>query len=185
METKNLVVPGDFLGTSEEFIVGDGVYDERGKIYAAVVGEVKIEDKRISVVPRVGTPPLPRAGDIVIGRVEDVKENVVVVSIACIQGCENRSVATSERGIIHISNIKNSYVTNLQQEFAHEDIVRAKVIDAKALRLSTEQRNLGVIKAICGRCKSSLVRRGNVLFCETCRKVEMRKIADDYGKVVI
>ncbi|MDF2957628.1 MAG: Exosome complex RNA-binding protein Csl4 [Candidatus Alkanophagales archaeon MCA70_species_1] len=182
---EKIVVPGDFLGTSEEFIAGDGVYDERGKIYAAVVGEVKIEDKRISVVPKVGTPPLPKNGDIVIGRVEDIKESVVVVNIACIQGREDRGVAISERGIIHISNIKNSYVTNLQHEFAHEDIVRAKVIDAKALRLSTEHRHLGVIKAICGRCKSGLVRRGNVLVCEKCKRVEMRKIADDYGKVVI
>ena len=73
----------------------------------------------------------------------------------------------------------------LQQEFGYLDVVKAKVIDAKALRLSTEEKDLGVIKAMCMRCKGDLKRKGNVLVCERCKREETRKIADDYGKGMV
>lgn len=183
---KRIVVPGDFLGTSEEFTPGRGVYDEKGNIYASLTGEISISDKRvIGIQPKVDTPPMPEEGDVVIGRVEDIRDTVAVVSIACVKGKEKREVAASTQGIIHISNIKRGYVTELQHEFSYLDVVKAKVIDAKTLRLSTEEKDLGVIKAICAKCKGDLKRKGNVLACERCERVEVRKISEDYGKGVV
>jgi len=183
---KRLVVPGDFLGTSEEFTLGKGVYDEKGNIYASLTGAVSISDKRvIEVIPKVETPPTPDEGDIVVGRIEDLRDMLAVVSIACVKGKEKREVAASTQGIIHISNIKSGYVSELQHEFSYLDVVKAKVIDAKSLRLSTEGKNLGVIKAICARCKGDLKRKGHVLTCERCKRVEVRKISEDYGKGLV
>lgn len=183
---KRIVVPGDFLGTSEEFTLGKGVYDEKGNIYASLTGVVRINDKRvIEVVPRVETPPTPEEGDIVVGRIEDLRDTLAIVSIGCVKGKEMREVAASTQGIIHISNIKSGYVTDLQHEFGYLDLVKAKVIDAKTLRLSTEGRDLGVIKAICSRCKGDLKRKGHVLTCERCKRVEVRKISEDYGKGLV
>jgi len=183
---RRIVVPGDFLGTSEEFTLGTGVYDERGNIYASLTGGVSISDKRvIEVIPKVETPPTPEEGDVVIGRIEDIRDTLAVVSIACVKGKEKREVAASTQGIIHISNIKNGYVTEVQHEFSYLDVVKAKVIDTKALRLSTEGKDLGVIKAICARCKGDLKRKGNVLTCERCKRVEARKISEDYGRGLV
>ncbi len=183
---KKIVVPGDFLGTSEEFTPGSGVYDEKGNIYASLTGEISINDKRvIGILPKVETPPMPEEGDVVIGRVEDIRDTVAIVSIACVKGKEKREIAASTQGIIHISNIKSGYVTELQHEFSYLDVVKAKVIDAKALRLSTEEKDLGVIKAICAKCKGDLKRKENALACERCKRVEVRKISEDYGKGVV
>ncbi|MBU2617438.1 MAG: exosome complex RNA-binding protein Csl4, partial [Euryarchaeota archaeon] len=90
-----------------------------------------------------------------------------------------------EQGAIHISNIKDAYVKELGYEFGFRDIVRAKVIDAKTLRLSTDHKDLGVIKAICSRCRATLRRKGDKLECSKCGRIETRKIADDYGSGMI
>jgi exosome complex component CSL4 len=183
---KTIVVPGDFLGVSEEFTLGNGVYDEKGNIYALLTGEVSISEKRvINIQSKLKIPSMPKEGDIVIGRIEDLRDTVAIVSIACIKGKENRGVFVSNHGIIHISNIKSGFVTELQHEFGYLDIVRAKVIDVKTLRLSTEREDLGVIKAICSRCKGDLRRNGNVLVCENCKRAEIRKISTDYGKGIV
>ena len=183
---KGIAVPGDFLGTSEEFTPGKGVYDEEGNLYATQIGEISISAKRvITILPAVETPPTPEDGDVVIGRIEDLRDTVAVVSIACVEGKEKREVAAPSQGVIRISNVKRGYVKELQQEFGYLDVVKAKVIDARALRLSTEEKELGVIKAMCMRCKGDLKRKGNVLVCERCKREESRKIADDYGKGMV
>jgi exosome complex component CSL4 len=183
---KGIVVPGDFLGTSEEFTPGSGVYDEKGNIYASVTGGVNITDKRvIEVQPSVDTPPTLNEGDVVLGRIEDIRDTIAVVNIACMKGHEGRAIAASTQGIIHISNVKSGYVNELQHEFGYLDLVMARVIDAKALRLSTDGKDLGVIKAICVKCKGDLKRKGNTLACERCKRVEVRKMSEDYGKGLI
>ena len=181
-----VVVPGDFLGTSEEFTLGKGVYGEEGNLYASQIGTINITDKRaIEVLPAVETPPVLKEGDVVIGRIEDLRDNVALVSIACVEGKEKREIAASTQAVIRISNVRKGFVNDLQQEFGYLDVVKAKVLDAKALRLSTEDRDLGVLKAMCTKCKGRLKRKGDVLTCEKCKRVEPRKISEDYGKAVV
>jgi len=161
-ETKsNFVLPGDFIGTSEEFLPGSGTYEADGNVYAANVGTVQINSKErsVSILPRTDVPPIPKVGDIVIGRVSDIKGSVALVNIARIKGQEDREIATPEQGAI----------------------LRAKVIDAKTLRLSTDGRDLGVIKAFCSKCTTALKRKGGKLECPKCKRMETRKIAEDYG----
>lgn len=182
---EKIVIPGEFLGTFEEFTPGSGVYDEKGDIYASVIGEVRINRKRIiEVIPRVENFSTLKEGNLVIGRIEDIKDTVVVVNIAGVKGKEKYGVPLSNQAVIHISNIKNGFVSELQHEFGILDIIKAKVIDAKALRLSTEAKNLGVIKAVCSRCKGDMKRKGNVLVCEKCKRTEIRKISNDYGESI-
>lgn len=183
---EGVVVPGDFLGTSEEFTMGKGVYGEEGNLYASQIGTINITDKRaIEVLPAVETPPVLKEGDVVIGRIEDLRDNVALVSIACVEGKEKREIAASTQAVIRISNVRKGFVSDLQQEFGYLDVVKAKVLDAKALRLSTEERDLGVLKAMCTKCKGHLKRKGDVLTCEKCKRVEPRKISEDYGKGVV
>ncbi|MBA5942579.1 MAG: exosome complex RNA-binding protein Csl4 [Methanophagales archaeon] len=185
---KGIVVPGDFLGTSEEFTPGKGVYDENGNICSLLTGVVSISDKRvIEVQSKVETPPVLKEGDVVIGKIEDIKDTVAIVSIACLKGKEDREIATARQAVIHISNVKSGYVNELKNELCHFDVVKAKVIDAKNLRLSTEEKSLGVIKAICKRCKGGLKWKGNgnVLECGLCQQREVRKLSEDYGKGIV
>jgi len=183
----DLVVPGDVIGASEEYLPGYGTYEERGKIFAAITGKVETDkkDRMVRVLPVMETPPMLKMGDIVVGRVVDLKNAVVLVEIARIKGHENREIANADQGAIHISNVKDSYVAKLETEFGQQDIIKARVIDEKSLRLSTVEKDLGVIKALCSRCRTPLVRKQNKLECPSCERIESRKLSEDYGKGVI
>jgi exosome complex RNA-binding protein Csl4 len=49
----DIVVPGDLIGASEEYLAEEGTYEERGKIFAAITGKVEInkEDRTVRVLP--------------------------------------------------------------------------------------------------------------------------------------
>ncbi len=187
VEEGSFVTPGGFIGTSEEFLTGTGTYEEKGKVYASTTGILNINTKEriVSVKPTVKTPPIPKVGDIVVGRVLDIKGSMVFVDVGRIKGSEDREIAASEQGVIHVSNVKEAYVSELSDEFGYMDIIKAKVIDAKAMRLSTSAKDLGVIKAICSRCKVGMKRKNDRLECPNCGRIEMRKISEDYGMGII
>ena len=54
-----------------------------------------------------------------------------------------------------------------------------------AVRLSTAEDSLGVIRAACSVCKKTLQIKGGKLECDYCSSKETRKIADDYLKAKI
>jgi len=191
MSDDNFVIPGDFIGTSEEFLPGYGTYDEKGSIYASAVGTVSTNNKdmTVAVIPKIVVPTLIEVGDLVIGRVTDVKDSVVLVDISGIKGKESRGLDIAEQAVVHISNVKDAYVSQLNYEFGFRDIIKAKVIDSTNMRLSTIDKDLGVIKSICSRCRAELKRKEGekegLLECPQCRHVESRNLSEDYGAGII
>ncbi len=183
MAESKTVLPGDFLGTSEEFAPGPGTYDEGGKIYAVARGTLAVNTKeRVVSVLAPNAPPEIKEGTVVYGRVNDARGTFVLLEVACVQGQESRAVPKLENALIHVSNIRDSYVEFADREFAYMDIVRAKIIDAKALKLGTVGKNLGVVKAYCTACRVPMVKKGeNRVECPLCLRAESRKLADDYG----
>ncbi|MFQ6120858.1 MAG: exosome complex RNA-binding protein Csl4, partial [Methanosarcinales archaeon] len=187
---NNFVLPGDFIGTTEEYIAGKGTYEEVGDIYASATGKVNIDNRTrsVHVEPETCTPPTIKKGDIVIGRIINIKGPVALVEIAHVKGAGDREIINQMPAVIHVSNVKDSYVKELSYEFGQFDIVKAKVIDSIYLRLSTRDRDLGVIKAFCSRCKIALIKsninRGR-LECPKCKRTESRKISSDYGTGII
>jgi exosome complex component CSL4 len=185
-ETK-IVLPGDLIGTAEEFTPRTGAYEDRGNIFAAVTGIMKINNKErsISVTPVTNTPPHLQVGDIIIGRITDVKDSVVLLDIAGIKGKGEREIVDSEDAAIHVSNVKDAYVKELSYEFAPFDIIKARVIDLRTMRLSTVNKELGVMKAYCGNCMTVLKRENDKLKCPKCKRIETRKLSSDYGTGII
>ncbi|MCX9086314.1 MAG: exosome complex RNA-binding protein Csl4 [Candidatus Methanoperedens sp.] len=186
-EEKRSVLPGDLIGTSEEFIPKSGAYVEGGNIYASASGIVKINNKErsISVEPVTNTPPHLVVGDIVIGQVTDVKDSVALVEIAGIKGKGEREIVNADQAAIHVSNVKDAYVKELYYEFAPFDIVKARVLDLRNMRLSTVNKELGVMKAYCGNCRTVLKIDNNKLKCPKCERTETRKLSSDYGTGII
>jgi exosome complex component CSL4 len=185
-EPRN-VLPGDMIGASEEFIPRNGTYLEGGNIYAAASGIVNINKKErsISVTPLTNTPPHLQVGDIVIGQVTDVKDSVALVEIAGIKGKGEREIVNAEQAAIHVSNVKDAYVKELYYEFAPFDIVKARVLDLRNMRLSTVNKELGVMKAYCGNCRTVLKIDNGKLKCPKCERTETRKLSSDYGTGII
>ncbi len=183
---RTLVLPGDRIGSTEEFVPGHDTYVAGGNIYASITGIVDIdpESRQASVIPRSNALPRIENGDIVVGEVLDVKENLVIVALAFKKGYESRPLPEQD-ATIHISNVKSSYVKDLKQMFSPRDIIRAKVIDARQHRLSTESEELGVIKAYCNSCMSPLIKKDNRLECVECKRTETRKLSSYYGTGVV
>lgn len=186
MKDGEFVLPGTFLGVAEEFLPGKGAYEEDGKVYAATIGiaEYDMKGRKAQVNPVVSQPPSPSMGDVVVCQVVAMREKMALVEILALKNHEDREVTGSTKARIYISQSSPRYVKDLSNEFRINDVVRARVKKAhkEPLELSTVENNLGVIRALCTKCRTVLKVKGNVLECPNCGNIEMRKLASDYGK---
>jgi exosome complex component RRP4 len=79
LERRQLVTPGDLIAEGE-YIAGENTFKEKDKIYAARVGIVEYETKKIDVVA-LKAFYVPRTGDIIIGTIIEVGFNGWTVDI--------------------------------------------------------------------------------------------------------
>ncbi|HOT07099.1 MAG: Exosome complex component Csl4 [Methanosaeta sp. PtaB.Bin039] len=181
-----MVLPGDRVGSVEEYVPGQETYVRSGFIYASTTGTVEVdpETRSARVVPISNAPPRLEQGDIVVGEVVDMKESLVILSLAFKKGYEYRPLP-DEEATIHISNVKNSYVKDLRQMFSLRDIIKARIVDDRQMRLTTGEDDLGVIKAYCSRCMTGLQRKESRLECPSCKHSETRKLSASYGLGVV
>lgn len=188
MIDKDIVIPGELLGASEEFTSGKGTFEKNGKVYSSITGRINLdkETRTMNITPVTSTPPVPTHGDEVIGKIRSIKEQIALVNIDLLVGNERREIAVSEVGAIHVSNISDDYVEDLSDEFNQGDIVKAKVIVDKpgSIDLTTDEQQLGVISAKCEKCNSRLFKEDNYLICKNCGNKEYRKISSDFGEGV-
>ncbi len=187
IKSGDFVIPGDVLGVAEEFMPGEGAYEEHGDIRAAVAGTVDLDmNKRMaSVTANTSVPPSPNEGDQVVCEVVDIRPQMLLVELLAMSGQEDRAIAVpSTKGRVYISQSSKKYVTNLQSEFAIGDFIRARVRDARKfpLELSTVGDDLGVIFGFCTKCRTPMRRADGKLECPECGSVETRNLAEDYGK---
>jgi len=175
------VLPGDRIGCVEEFEAGEGVYEENGELYASVAGWLILDGRKVRVEPINRIPKL-ESGDVVLGKVVDVRASVALIRLERKVG-HDRDLVRNYIGVLHVSNVKEGYVKDMESEFRFGDIIKAKIVD-ESLRLSTKEEELGVVKSKCGRCGGELVLDGDKLKCPKCGNVESRKISSDYGKGV-
>lgn len=187
-KSGDFVLPGFELGFSEEYIPGDGAHEDDGKVYASTTGimNVDMNERKISVLPKTSVPTIPKDGDIIIGKIFDVKQQVAIVDILKTKGVK-RGLPGNLSGSIHISNVRNSYVEELSRELGAGDIIYARVsnVNRRPIQLTMVDKDLGVIKAFCDRCNKALVLDGQKLKCQECGKEESRRMAKDYGKGLV
>ncbi|MCG2828034.1 exosome complex RNA-binding protein Csl4 [Methanothermobacter sp. K4] len=185
VKSGDIVFPGDFLAVSEEVIPSEGTYDDDGEIKSLVVGEVARDDrnKSIKVISKFSTPPILRTGSRVIGEVIDVRGQRALVRIHSIKG-NRRALATYFVGGVHVSQAKKGYLSKLTEAFRIGDIVEArvtKVMGLDGIDLQTSSRDLGVIKAMCTRCRHFMEMNGkDEVKCPNCENREKRKLSANY-----
>jgi exosome complex component CSL4 len=184
LEKGCFVLPGEFVGSTEEFKPGNGTVVSAGNVYSTATGNVIIDRKAriVYVKPNTLTPNILKVGDIVYGKIIEVRESGVAVEIAGIEGKEDREIVNSRLGDIHVSNVRDSYVKRLSDEFRPSDIIRAKILDTDRVRLTTSEDSLGVVKAYCSNCRGEIVLEGKKLKCPDCNITKICKISTEYGK---
>jgi exosome complex component CSL4 len=182
---KNIVFPGDPLVSAEELLPGEGTYGNGEWIRAAIFGELQIDrkEKNAYIKPLTAFPAKIKKGDKVIAKVKEVGAEMAFFKIACKADNPLRSIPNETEAILHISQVSREYTIDIGKEYHPNDIIRAQVIsNPPGIKLSTKGKEFGAIKAYCTRCKNPLIRKNNLLYCEECKRSEMRKIAFDYGE---
>lgn len=181
-QPNRLVLPGDLLGTAEEFVPGWGTYEDHGKIYAALMGRTNVNPGDHAIrVDAVNAIPRIMDKDLVYARVDEVKSAMAVCTVvAAFQS--RRVVPGAPEGTVHISKAKDGYTDSLADEFAPGDILLAQVLQSHpTIKLTTQSADLGVVSARCQVCHGLLSAGPKELVCPRCGNRERRKTAHDYG----
>ena len=183
---KRFVMPGDEIALLEEYVPGAGAYEEDGVVYSEYAGFLTLDpvEKIASVEPVKQTGALHK-GDIVYGVIRSIRSMMAVVDTLEIEG-RTREIAGSTNGTLHISKMSTRYVSDVERVFRLGDIIRAEVISAEpSLQLSTARADLGVVLALCRRCRKPMIRKGRALYCEDCEITENRPVSARYGQYVL
>ena len=185
-KVREMVFPGDELATAEEYSGRFGTYeDETGLIRANMVGKPVYDDKErvVYLEPLADPPNTIKKGDIVIGRVRDIRSSVAMIEVAAKVGVP-RSISGDSDGVIHISKISKQYLDDFGRALKIGDMIRARVEKAQPqIELSTNGPDLGVISATCPSCLTPLEAVSNDrLECPSCERKVPKKIAKDYGQ---
>jgi len=183
---RRMVLPGDPIAAAEEYEAGEGTYERNGEIYAAIPGLLELDGGNFVARVRPFNPLAElKTGDVVYGVISDIRSSMAEATISAVHGSK-REITGETEGAIHVSKISDEYIEDIRDAFHLGDIVRAKVIQAKpSLQLTTAEPNLGVVKARCSRCKGVLELKGRDLWCPRCEQSERRKIASDYGNLLL
>lgn len=186
MTDKKIVLPGDEVAVEEEYLAAEGTYNENGVIYASQFGDLELDLKEMTAKVRSPNPPnILKPGDIVFAVIADTKPTMATCDVVAKEGVK-RGVGGETYGTIHVSKISPGYTEDVSKEFRKNDIIRGKVTQVKpSLQVVTVDPHLGVILARCARCRETLVRKEKGLYCQSCDRYYSRKIADDYGQVVV
>ena len=180
------VFPGDEVAIEEEYLASDGTFAKDGVIYASQIGVLELNDEEcIARVISPNPPNILKVGDIVYAVVADIRKTMATADVVAKEGTE-RGIGGETYATIHVSKISQGYTDDVSRELRKGDRIRAVVTGTSpSLQLSTKDDHLGVIRSLCGTCKTELVKKGNGLYCKKCEKTTPRKLADDYGDVVL
>jgi exosome complex component CSL4 len=177
-ELPHLVLPGDYIGAAEEYLPGHGTYENRGRIYASILGKPVVDprDRTVRVQARNAIPEIVD-GDLVYARVDELKAAMAICTVVG-TATSRRTVPGNPEGTVHISKAKDGYTESLSGEFAVGDILLARVLQAHpSIKLSTATATLGVVSARCQLCHALLTPGPKDLVCPRCGNRERRKIA--------
>lgn len=180
-DKQKIVLPGDALAISEEFLPGKNAYDADGTVRALLAGNAvkDLSQREVSVQP-VSIAKTPSVGDIVVGQVEAAQTSTAHLKIHYLNGVpkprgfEGAIFMRDERG--------GRGMRRTQAKLG--DVVRARVVSTMngLIELSIREPHLGVIATLCSNCGYPLARADRGARCEQCGNMEDRKFADDFGR---
>jgi exosome complex component CSL4 len=179
---NRFVMPGELLGTAEEFVPGPGTYEDSGRVYAALLGRAQVDTAaRAVTVQAIHGIPRIADGELVYARVDELKSQMAICTILA-SATTQRSAPGVPEGTVHISKVKDGYTDSIADELAPGDILLAKVLQGHpSVKLTTAAPELGVVAARCQTCHGMLSVGNKGLVCRRCGAQEHRKQSRDYG----
>ena len=136
VEDKDLVIPGQILA-DEEYYSGRGTFKEHGKVCSSLIGLVSLRNKKIRVIP-LKSKYVPKKGDVVIGKINDVRFSMWDVNIN-----------SPYSGILPAFEVFGRDKKELSKVYDVGDVLFLRVIDVdevKKAKLGLKGRGLGKFK---------------------------------------
>lgn len=119
-EDRELVIPGDEIIKSMDYLPGRNSFREGDSIYAKKLGLVSVNRRVISVIPLSGVY-IPKAGDMVMGEVIDVQNNGWVIDI--------KSVTDAFLPLSGVREFIDTSKTDLSDIYGFGDVIYAKILN--------------------------------------------------------
>ena len=136
VEDKNLVIPGQILA-DDEYYPGRGTFKEDGKVCSSLIGLVSLRNKKIRVIP-LKSKYVPKKGDVVIGKINDVRFSMWDVDIN-----------SPYSGILPAFEVFGRDKKELNKVYNVGDVLFLRVVDVdevKKAKLGLKGRGLGKFK---------------------------------------
>lgn len=173
------MLPGELIGTEEEYLPGKNTYVDKEGIHSTVVGDLHVDERRrATVIPKEHVPEV-KVGSVVYGRVDEIFESVAFVALEFVETSDKKMRYTTMSGVLPVSEIKREYVRSIRDELRVGDIVKGVVVNITPFRveISIRQNGMGVVKGFCTVCRHELTQKGNSLECPNCGHKETRKLS--------
>lgn len=186
----DLVTPGTPVEVPAGAEPGNGLAEASAGFVAVVNGRIVMDDGNISVDP--SRPPInsPNVGDLVIGEVNRLNENVAEIRILHVESNEggHRSLPAMKLfADIHVSEVVDRFTPSPGDAMRMRDIVRAKITKSDPILKATTKgsTNLGVLSALCTQCGEDLVASDDKpdfnVKCPRCDYSAYRVLSDGFG----
>lgn len=116
VKDRDMIIPGQLLGS--DLFYDMNCFTEKGNVYSCVEGMVRVDGRKIKLVPSSGVY-MPRRDDVVIGVISDVLVGKWLVEINSPYVCAMRGEEVS----------RDAAKTDLSRFYKVGDIITAKVSD--------------------------------------------------------
>ena len=136
VENKDLVIPGQVLA-DDEYYSGRGTFKENGKVCSSLMGLVSLRNKKIRVIP-LKSKYVPKKGDVVIGKINDVRFSMWDVDIN-----------SPYSGILPAFEVFGREKKELNKVYDVGDVLFLRVVDVdeiKKVKLGLKGRGMGKFK---------------------------------------
>ncbi|WP_458456242.1 exosome complex RNA-binding protein Rrp4 [Methanobrevibacter sp.] len=136
VENKDLVIPGQIL-SDDEYYSGRGTFKENGKICSSLMGLVSLRNKKLRVIP-LKSKYVPKKGDVVIGKINDVRFSMWDVDIN-----------SPYSGILPAFEVFGREKKELNKVYDIGDVLFLRVVDVdeiKKAKLGLKGRGMGKFK---------------------------------------
>lgn len=136
MTERKIVIPGEMIASGNDFLAGEGTEKRGEEIVALRYGLAEENNKLVKVIPLSGTF-LPRRGNVVVGKVENITFNGWVINIGA---AENAFLSLME-----VPRYVNKDGLDEVMDIGDSVVAKIWAINKRGIDLSIKSRGLGKI----------------------------------------
>jgi len=137
MTDRQIIIPGEKIVDSGDFLPGEGTEKRGDGIYALIFGLAETSDKLVKVIPLSGVYS-PRRGNVVIGKVQEITFNGWIMDI--------NASETAFLSLMEVPRYVNKDALDEVMDIGDMAVVKVWNINKRGIDVSLKSRGLGKIE---------------------------------------